>query len=129
MQKDDVNVHVFPYKSWYNPKSDQWFFFLTWTVRGAFHRKDLQWKKIWGYKVNFWKKQVLYAELNERAEAAKGSYSVTCNSLQPIKKFSSWIFLHRYFLTVLIMVTEQVYKEKFFLASSIIYGCGYYFYY
>ena len=30
------------------------------------------------------KKEVLYAKLNERAEAATGRYSVTCHSLQYI---------------------------------------------
>ena len=34
--------------------------------------------------VNFLKMEVLYAELNERAEAATGSYSVTGDSLQYI---------------------------------------------
>ena len=29
-------------------------FFLTLTVRGAFHRKDFKWKKVWGYGSNFW---------------------------------------------------------------------------
>ena len=53
-------------------------FFLTLTVRGPFYRKDFKWKKIGGYGANFSKKtEVLYAEINERAEAATGSYSVT----------------------------------------------------
>ena len=34
--------------------------------------------------VNFLKTEVLYAERNERAELATGSYSVTGNSLQYI---------------------------------------------
>ena len=73
----------------------------------------------------------MYAKLNERAEAATGSYSVTGDSLQyiysvPVTKnhrnirsvFSWWIFLHRYI------------KEKFFVAASILYGYGTtYFYY
>ena len=50
-------------------------FFLTFTVRGPFHRKDFKGKKIWGYGVT---------ELNETVEAATGSYSVTGNSLQYI---------------------------------------------
>ena len=56
--------YVFQYKNWCNPKSDQWFFFLTLTVRWPFHRKDFKWRKIWGYGVNFWKKtEVLSVEL------------------------------------------------------------------
>ena len=35
-----------------------------------------------GVRGLFLKKQVLYAELNERAEAATGSYCVTGDSLQ-----------------------------------------------
>ena len=54
--------------------------FLTLTVRGPFHRKDSNCKKIGGYGVNKQK----YAELNERAEAATDSYSVTSDSLHYI---------------------------------------------
>ena len=57
------------------------------------------------------KTEVLYAELNERAEAATGSYSV--------------IFLHRYFLTILTMVTEQLYERKILCGCFHLYGCGY----
>ena len=59
-------------------------FFLTLTVRGPFYRKDSKSKKIGGHVVNFWKTDVLYAELNKRREAATGSYSVTGESLQYI---------------------------------------------
>ena len=59
-------------------------FFLTLTVRGSFHRKNFERKKIWGY-----------AERNERAEAATGSYSVIGDSLQYIysilKKNYLWL--------------------------------------
>ena len=66
------------------PNSDRWYFFLTLTVRGPFHRKDFKWKD-GGYEVSFWKKtEVLFAELNGRAESATGSYSVTGDSLQYI---------------------------------------------
>ena len=41
-------------------------------------------KRNLGVRVNSWKTEVLHAELNERAEAAKGSYSVTGDSLQYI---------------------------------------------
>ena len=106
-------------------------FFLTLTVRGPFHRKDFKWKKVGVTGLISEKTEVLYAELNERAEAATGSYSVTGDSLQyiysvPVTKnhrnirsvFSWWIFLHRYI------------KEKFFVAASILYGYGTtYFYY
>ena len=59
-------------------------FFLTFNVRGTFHRKDFKWKKIGGAGLISEKTEVLYAELNERAEAATGSYSVTGDSLQYI---------------------------------------------
>ena len=59
-------------------------FFLTLTVRGPFHRKDFKWKKIGGTGLISEKTKVLYAELNERAEAATGSYSATGDSLQYI---------------------------------------------
>ena len=58
-------------------------FFITLTVRGPFHRKDFKWKRIWGYGVNFWKNG-RFVELNERAEAATGSYFITGDSLQYI---------------------------------------------
>ena len=42
-------------------------------------------KKIWGSGSNFWKKkEALYAEPNEKAEAATSSYSVTGDFLQYI---------------------------------------------
>ena len=41
-------------------------------------------KNIWGYGVSFLKTEVLYAEFNERAEAASGTYSITGDSLQYI---------------------------------------------
>ena len=66
------------------PKIWSMIFFLTLTVRGPFHRKDFKWKKIGGTGLISEKTKVLYAELNERAEAATGTYSVTGNSLQYI---------------------------------------------
>ena len=60
------------------------FFFLTLTVRGPFHRKDFKWKKYGSTGLISEKQEVLYAELNERAEAAPGSYSVTGDFLQYI---------------------------------------------
>ena len=41
-------------------------------------------KRNLGGRVNSWKMEVLHAELNESAEAANGSYSVTGDSLQYI---------------------------------------------
>ena len=47
------------------------------TVKGPFHRKAFKLKKIGGLISE--KMEVLYAELNEKAEAANRSYSVTGN--------------------------------------------------
>ena len=66
------------------PKIWSMIFFLTLTVRGPFHRKDFKWKKYGGTGLISEKTEVLYAELNERAEAATGSYSVTGDFLQYI---------------------------------------------
>ena len=69
------------------------------------------------------KTEVLYTELNKRAEAATGSYSGTGDSLQyihsvPVSKnyrnIRSRCLVHEFyftdiFLTLLIMVTEQLY--------------------
>ena len=54
------------------------------TVRGPFIRKDLKLKKIWGYGLIYEKMEALYAELNERAEAATRSFSVAGDILQYI---------------------------------------------
>ena len=43
------------------------------TVRGPFHRKDFKRKKIGGTRLISEKTEALYAELNERAEAATSS--------------------------------------------------------
>ena len=49
-------------------------FFLTLTGGGPFHRKDFKWKKKYGVTGLISEKtEVLYIELNERAEAATGS--------------------------------------------------------
>ena len=52
-------------------------FFLTFTVRGPYHRKDFKWKKYGGTGLISEKTEALYAELNKRDEAATISYSVT----------------------------------------------------
>ena len=72
---------------------------------------------------------VLYAKLDKRAEAATGSYSVKGNSLQyiysvPVSKnhqnIQSRCLVYEFSFTSYI-------KEKFFVAASILYGCGYLF--
>ena len=52
-------------------------FFLTLIARGPFHRKDFEGKKYVGTELIFEGMEVLYAELNERVEAATSSYSAT----------------------------------------------------
>ena len=60
-------------------------FFVTLTVRGPFHRKDFKWEKKYGVTGLISEKtEILYAELNKKAEAAFGSYSVTGDSLHYI---------------------------------------------
>ena len=81
MHKDDLNVHVFQYNNWCSPKSDLWYFFLTFTVRGPFHRKDFKWK-YGGTGLISEKAEVLFTELNERAQAATGSRYGTGDSNQ-----------------------------------------------
>ena len=96
--------------------------FLTLTVRGPFHRQDFMWKKIWSMGLISEKMQVLYAKINKRTDAATSSYSVTGNFLPyiysvPVAKNHQNIwsrclvheFSFRYFLTILIMLTEQLY--------------------
>ena len=41
--------------------------------------------------------------------------------------FGSCIFHQKYFLTILMMVTEHLYEEKIFVAASVVYGFGYLF--
>ena len=48
---------------------------LTLTDKGTSHRKDFKWKKYGGTGLISEKTEALYAELNERAEAAISSYS------------------------------------------------------
>ena len=56
-------------------------FFSTLTVRGPFHREGFTWKWYGGTGLISEKTEVLYVELNERAEAAAGSYSVTGDAI------------------------------------------------
>ena len=59
-------------------------FSVTLTFRGPFQRKVFKWKKYGGAGLISEKAEFFYAELNERAEAATGSYSVTGDFLQYI---------------------------------------------
>ena len=60
-------------------------FFLTLTVREDLSiGRILSEKKYRGAGLISVKTDILYAELNKRAEVATGSYSVTCHSLQYI---------------------------------------------
>ena len=116
-------------------------FFLTLTVRGPFHRKDFKWKKYGGTGLIFEKTEVLYTELNERAEAATGSYSGTGDSLQLIYSLlvsknhlniRSRCLVHEFSFTNIFYrykswLQRSYIKEKFFVAASILYGCGYLF--
>ena len=65
-RKDDLNVHVFQNRNWFNLKSDRWNFFLALAVRGAFHSKAFRWGKIWGTGLISEKKtEVLFAKLTK----------------------------------------------------------------
>ena len=75
MRKDDLNVTYSNTKTVVAQNLIDDFFSVT--VRGPFHRKDFKWKKYGSAGLIFEKTAVLYAELNERAEAATSSYSVT----------------------------------------------------
>ena len=57
-------------------------FCLTLIVKGPFHRKDFKWKKYGGTGLISEKTEVLCTELNDRTEAATGSYHGTGDSLQ-----------------------------------------------
>ena len=60
-------------------------FFLILTVTGPVQRMDFKWKKkYWGTGLTSEKAEALWAELNERAEAATSCYSARGNSLQCI---------------------------------------------
>ena len=67
MRKDDLNVHLFQNRNW-----------------EPFHKKEFKWKKYGGKALASEKTDALYAELNERVEAASSSYSATGEFLQYI---------------------------------------------
>ena len=80
-------------------------------------------KKYWGTGLLSQKTEALYTEPNERVERATGSYSAAGDFLQYIysvivaknhQKIRSGCLIHQFsftdvFLTILIMVTEQLY--------------------
>ena len=85
-------------------------FFSNMTARRPFHRKDFKRKKNLGVRTELIseKTKVLYTELNERAEAATGSYSGTGDSLQyihsvPVSKnhrnIQSGCLVHKFLFT------------------------------
>ena len=81
--KDGLNVHVFQYKNWRSPKPDRWFFLYLWLSEDLYIRKSFKWKKKYGSTgLISEKSEVLCEELNERAEAATGSYYVRGDSFQ-----------------------------------------------
>ena len=106
--------------NWCNSKSDRWFFSNFDCQKILPYKGFLSQKKCRGTGLLSGKTEALHAELNERAEEATSSYSAAVDFLQyiywvpegknqdPINMFSLWIFFHRYFLTILIMGTEQL---------------------
>ena len=75
MRNNDLNVYVFQIRNWCSTKSDRRFFFLTFTVRRTFRRKDFKWKKYGVTGLFSEKMEAMDVEINERLEAATGSYS------------------------------------------------------
>ena len=116
-------------------------FFLILTVRELSIGRILSEKKYEGAGLISEKTEVLYIELNERAEAATGSYSGTGDSLQLIYSLlvsknhlniRSRSLVHEFSFTNIFYrykswLQSSYIKEKFFVAASILYGCGYLF--
>ena len=116
-------------------------FFLILTVRELSIGRILSEKKYEGAGLISEKTEVLYIELNERAEAATGSYSGTGDSLQLIYSLlvsknhlniRSRCLVHEFSFTNIFYrykswLQRSYIKEKFFVAASILYGCGYLF--
>ena len=109
MLKDDLNMYAFQNKNWLSPKSDRWFFFKIWLSEGLSIERIFNEKKYESTGLISEKTEalyvLLYAVLNKRAEAATSSYSVTGDF------FPSQIMN---LLTILIMVTEELYWRKTF---------------
>ena len=99
-------------------------FFLILTVGGPFHWKDFKWEKQGGTGLisEKWKffqqnlieerKQSLMVTPNQRF--LRCIYSVLAAKNHQIRCFAHKFFFHRYFSTMLIMVTEQLLWRKFF---------------
>ena len=116
-----LNVNVFQNRNWCSTKSDRRFFFLTLPGRRPFHSKDFKEKNV-GVRGYFLKKRKLTCRTSQNW--GNSQQSLFCRSRfftiifirclwlriiwRSIKVFSLWIFLNRYFLTMLIMVTEQL---------------------
>ena len=128
MQKVDLNMHAFQNRNWCSLKSDHCFFSLT--VKETFHTKDFNWKKIRGYRVTFSKKKRRLCIQNLRKERKEPpvvilqqvifyNIFILCLWLRMVRRSDqgSWTFLHRYFSTILIIVTKQLYWRK------ILFGC------
>ena len=104
-------------------------FFRTLTIRGPFHRKAFKWRKIWGYRVNFWKKkEVLYAKLNKRVEAATSNYSATTDFLQHIYsalvaknhlKIQSRCLVHEFSFTYIFININHGYRAAILKKNSL----------
>ena len=117
--------------NWCSSKSDSFMiiFFLFWLSVNLFIGSILI-EKTGGMELMSEKTEPLWAELNERAEAATSSYSTTCNVLSctysvslakkssevTIKVFSSLIFFNRYFNNISHGYRAAILKKKF-------YGC------
>ena len=124
MRKDDLNMHVF---------------FLTLTVRGPSHGKYFKLKQYGGTGLLSKKTEVLYAELNERAEPATSSYSAAGDFFQYIyslimitnhQKIRSRCLVHEFSIKDFFNDINHGYKaailkKKLFMAASVLYGCGY----
>ena len=105
MQKDDLNVHLFQN-----------------TNLGSFHRKEFKWKRKYGStgKVSE-KTEALYAELNERVEAATSSSSATGEFLQYI--YSVLVDKNRQMISSRCLVHKFSIKDIVF--NFVLYGCGF----
>ena len=83
--------------------------------------RSLNEKKIWGTEFISEKTEPLYAELNERMEAATSSYSATCKFLQYI--YSVLVAKNHQKIRSRCLVHEFSFKDIFF--NSILYDCDF----
>ena len=77
--------------------------------------------KICGYRVSFWKKEALYAELNKTLEAATSSYSATGEFIRHI--YSVLVAKNHQKIRSICLVHEFSFTDIFL--NSILYGCGF----